>query len=138
MNNRFYWLILVLISGSIAMGACAAPSAPVPTATATANGGFPTGTYKPDHLLYTDLIQFNTDGTFVLELSPEEDRHLGRYDVSGDQVVLNTYDGVCLSHPGTYQWELDGTTLLLKPINDTCTMSSRQEDLGGRSWILQP
>jgi hypothetical protein len=136
MNNRFYWLIPILIFGSIAMGACTAPSEPKPLATATAPGGFPVGTYKPDNMLYTALIQFNADGTFVLDL--QVDRHLGRYDVSGDQIVFNAYDGVCLSHPGTYHWEINGNTLLLQPINDTCTESSRSEDLGGRSWILQP
>ena len=138
MNNRFYWLILILILGSITMGACTAPSEPKPTVTATAPGGFPTGTYKPDKMLYADLIQFNANSTFVIQLSHEEDRHLGHYDVSGDQIVLNAYDGVCVSNPGTYHWEMDGNTLLLRPINDTCTASSRSEDLGGRSWILQP
>ena len=138
MNNRFYWLILILILGSIALGACTASSEPKPTATATAPGGFPAGIYKPDQMLYADLIQFNANSTFVIELSPSEDRHLGHYDVNGDQIVLNAYDGVCLSYPGTYHWEMDGKTLLLKPINDTCTQSSRQEDLEGRAWILQP
>src|ERR1041384_3072249 len=58
MNSRFYWLIVILILGSIAMGACTAPPAPAatlppkPTATApavtptikptvTGPGGFP-------------------------------------------------------------------------------------------------
>ena len=134
MNKRFYWLILILILGSIAMGACTATPTPKPTATAP--GGFPTGIYKPDTVLYTDYIQFNADSTYVGDVAG--DLHLGHYDVSGDQIVLNNYDGVCLSHPGIYQWEKKGNTLLLKPINDTCTASSRAEDLGGRSWILQP
>ena len=136
MNNRFYRLILILILGSIAMGACTAPSEPQPTATATAPGGFPVGTYKPDNMLYTASIQFNADGTFVADL--QVDRHMGHYEVSGDQIVFNNYEGVCLGHPGTYHWEIDGNTLLLKAINDTCTTSSRQEDMEGRSWILQP
>jgi hypothetical protein len=108
---------------------------PAPKPTATAPGGFPVGTYKPDNMLFT-LIQFSADSTFVLEVAG--DRHQGRYDVSGDQIVLNTYDGVCAGYPGTYQWKMDGNTLLLKPINETCTGSPRSEDLGSRSWILQP
>jgi len=136
MNKRFYWLILILILGSIAMGACTALSEPKPTATATAPAGFPVGTYKPDTMLYTASIQFNADSTFVADL--QVDRHMGHYEVSGDQIVFNNYEGLCVGLPGTYQWEMDGNTLLLKPINDTCTESSRSEDLGGRSWILQP
>jgi hypothetical protein len=134
MKNRFYWLILILMVGIIAMGACT--SSPAAKPTATAPGGFPTGTYKPDKILDVILLKFNTDGTFSFEF--QTDRHLGHYDVKGDQIVLNQYDGVCATLLGTYQWEMDGNTLHLTPINDTCTGSSRSEELGGRSWILQP
>ena len=134
MNNRFYWLILILILGSIAMGACTAQSALTPTA--TAHGGFPIGIYKPDKILDIGELQFKADGTF--EFAFPTDRHLGHYVVNGDQIELNQYDGVCATYLGTYQWEIHGNTLQLKPINDTCTESSRAEDLGGRSWILQP
>ena len=45
MNGRFYWLILILILGDIATGACTAPPPPAatlaPEPTATAPGGFP-------------------------------------------------------------------------------------------------
>ena len=139
MNGRFYWLILILILGSIAMGACTAPPPPAatlaPEPTATAPGGFPAGTYKPDHLLYTQYILFNAQGTFVLGLG---DADTGSYTVSGDQIVFNIASGICFNHPGTYHWEMHGNTLTLKPINETCTESSRSDDLGGRSWILQP
>ena len=152
MNSRFYWLIVILILGSIAMGACTAPPAPAatlppkPTATApaatptpkpavTGPGGFPIGTFKPDHLLYTQYILFTAQGTVVLGLG---DADTGSYTVNGDQIVFNMDVGVCHNHPGTYHWELHGNTLTLKPINDTCTESSRQVDLGGRWWILQP
>jgi hypothetical protein len=140
MKNRVYWLILVLILGSFTMGACTALSAPKPTATATAPAGIPIGIYKPDQMLYSDMLQFNADGTYVSELLSAQgaDRHEGHYDVSGDQIVFNAYDGLCVSNPGTYQWTMDGNILHLKPINDTCTNSSRAEDMGGRAWILQP
>ena len=136
MNNR---LIVILMIGSIALGACAAPATPpatpAPPPTATAPGGFPIGTYKPDHKLYADYILFTPQGTFVFQLG---DADTGTYVVNGDQIVLNRDDGVCYNHPGTYHWEMHGNTLLLKAINDTCTEAPRVEDLGGRSWILQP
>jgi hypothetical protein len=152
MSSRFYWLIVILILASIAMGACTAPptpaatlppksTAPAPTATpapkpmATGPGGFPVGTYKPDHKLYASSILFNAQGTFVFVLG---DADTGTYTVSGDQIVFNTADGFCFNKPGTYHWEIHGNTLLLKPINETCKESSRSDDLGGRSWILQP
>ena len=139
MNSRFYWLIVILILGSIAMGACTAPPAPTatlaPQPVATGPGGFPLGTYKPDHLLYTQYILFTAQGTVVLGLG---DADTGSYAVSGDQIVFNMDVGICHNHPGTYHWELHGKTLTLKPVNDTCTDSDRAADLGGRSWIRQP
>jgi len=136
MNNR---LIVILMIGSIALRACAAPATPAatpaPPPTATAPGGFPVGTYKPDHKLYADYMLFTRQGTFVFQLG---DGVTGTYVVNGDQIVFNVVDGFCINHPGTYHWELHGNTLLLKPINETCTESSRAEDLDGRSWILQP
>jgi hypothetical protein len=136
MNRR---LIVILMIGSIALGACAAPATPAatlaPPPTATGPGGFPIGTYKPDHVLDSHYILFTAQGTFVQEIGSAD---TGKYVVSGDQIVFNRDDGVCYNHPGTYHWEMHGNTLLLKPITDTCTESSRVEDLGGRSWILQP
>ncbi len=120
--------------GSIATGACA--GSPTPKPTATQPGGFPIGTYKPDKVEFTLSIQFNADGTYVFALAA--DRHPGIYKVNGDQIVIDSADGVCAGLFGTYHWEFNGNTLLLKPIDDTCTSSSRAEDLGGRSWILQP
>ena len=143
MNSRFYWLIVVLILGNIAMGACTAPPAPAATSapkpTATALSVFLTGIYRPDHKLNADsanYIEFSAQGKF--EIGLPSDPRLGSYTVSGDQIVVNLDNGPCVNHPGTYHWEIHGNTLTLKPINDTCTASARSEDLGGRSWILQP
>ncbi len=137
MNSRFYRLIVILILGSIAMGACtAAPAATLaPIPTPTGPGGFPLGKYVPDHLHDVQYLLFTAQGTFVTEFA---DADTGSYVVNGDQIVLNMDAGICHDHPGTYHWELHGNTLTLKPINDTCTASSRQDDLGGRSWIRQP
>jgi hypothetical protein len=140
MNSRLYWLIVVLMLGSMAMGACAAPPTPTLPAipTPTGPGGFPTGTYKPDKKLYTDSITFTPFGTYVFVIGSPD---VGSYKVSGDQIVFNAGDGICKDHPGTYQWELHGNTLTFKPVDDTCTAvtdSARQEDLEGRSWIKQP
>ncbi len=149
MNSRFYSLIMTLILGSIVMGACTVPptltatpapkptatASPAPTATltpkptATAPGGFPVGTFKPDHLLWAHSIVFYADGTFVIVLGTGDDGH---YVVNGDQIVFNMDYGICHIHPGTYHWELHGNTLTLKPINETCTETPRSEDLGGR------
>ena len=137
MNSRFYWLILILILGSIAMGACTAPPAPTlaPIPTPTGPGGFPTGTFKPDHQLYASSIVFTPFGTFVFVLGTPD---TGSYVVKGDQIVFNVDAGICHDKPGTYHWEIHGNTLTFKPINETCTASSRSDDLGGRSWIRQP
>jgi hypothetical protein len=113
----------------------AAPTTPTPKPIVTGPGGFPVGTFKPDHVLWTSYILFNAQGTFVAMVGSAD---TGYYVVNGDQIVFNRDDGVCHNHPGTYHWEMHGNTLTLKPINDTCTDSDRAADLGGRSWILQP
>ncbi len=139
MNSRFYRLIVFLILGSMAMGACAAPPAPpatlAPQPTPTGPGGFPLGKYVPDHVRDVQYLLFTAQGTFVTMFA---DADTGSYVVSGDQIVFNMDAGVCHEHPGTYHWELHGNTLTFKPINDTCTASSRADELGGRSWIRQP
>jgi len=113
-----------------------APTATLaPKPTVTGPGGFPVGTFKPDHKLWGSYMLFNAQGTVVLGLG---DADTGSYAVNGDQIVFNMDIGVCHNHPGTYQWEMHGNTLTLKPINETCTDSDRAADLGGRSWILQP
>src|SRR6185369_16195719 len=159
-NKKSLLLVHAFVLLSLLLAACSAAAMPttnpaaqppttqaptqateVPTATlapkptATGPGGFPVGTFKPDHLLYTRYILFTAQGTVVLGLG---DADTGSYTVNSDQIVFNMDVGVCHNHPGTYQWELHGNTLLLKPINETCTESSRSDDLGGRSWILQP
>ncbi len=74
MNSRFYWLIVFLILGSIAMGACTA--APAPTATLPPQPtltpeptftpeGFPVGDYKPDKVRDARFMHFMADGTFI-------------------------------------------------------------------------
>ncbi len=139
MNSRSYWLILVLILGSIVMGACtSAPAAtptPAPMPTPTGPGGFPLGKYVPDHPLDIQYLLFSAQGTFVTVFS---DADTGTYVVKGDQIVFNMDAGVCHEHPGTYHWEIHGNTLTLKPINETCTASSRADEMGGRLWIRQP
>ena len=135
-NKKSLLLVHVLVLLSLLPAACSGAATLTPQPTVTGPGGFPVGTYKPDHPLYTVWIQFNVRGAFLDDLGP--DTHTGHYVVSGDQIVLNTDNGFCDNQPGTYHWEIHENTLLLKPINDTCTASSRQDDLGGRSWILQP
>ena len=149
--RSFSTVLIVAIHMAFVITACSGSAAPTPKPTATAlpaptatlapkprvtgPGGFPVGTYKPDHVLWTQYILFNAQGTVVLGLG---DADTGSYTVSGDQIVFNMDVGICHNHPGTYHWEIHGNTLLLKPVNETCTESSRSDDLGGRSWILQP
>ena len=137
MNGRFYWLILILILGSIAMGACTAPPTLTPPPTVTGPGGFPVGMYKPDHQLWANYMMFTPQGTVVIGLG---DADTGSYTVNGDQIVFNMDIGICHTHPGTYHWELQGNTLTLKAVDETCpaSMSNRSADMAGRSWILQP
>jgi hypothetical protein len=153
MKNMFkarpFWTVLIVaINMAFVITACSGVATPTAKATATAPaatltpkptatrpGGFPVGTYKPDHVLWTQYILFNAQGTVVLGLG---DADTGSYTVSGDQIVFNMDVGICHNHPGTYHWEIHGNTLLLKPVNETCTDSDRAADLGGRSWSLQP
>jgi hypothetical protein len=146
MNSRFYWLIVVLMLGSTMMGACAAPPAPTPTLaptatpapkpTATAPAGIPAGIYKPDPPGVSAYMLFTAQGRYISSL-PGGPR-TGSYVVTGDQIVFNADDGPCVNVPGTYHWELNGNTLIFKAIQDDCTQALRQEDMTGRSWILQP
>ena len=140
MNSRFYWLILILILGSIAMGACTAatpapPATFTPRPTAIGPGGFPLGTYKPDKVLDVQYMQFTAQGTFITVFA---DADTGTYTVNGDQITINMDSGICFNHPGTYHWEIHGDTLTFKPINDTCTESSRADEMESRLWIRQP
>jgi hypothetical protein len=137
MHSRLYWLIVVVMLGGMAMGACApaATPTPAPIPTPTGPGGFPLGMYKPDHKLDAQYILFTAQGTFVVSFG---DADTGSYTVNGDQIVFNMDAGVCHDKPGTYQWKLNGNTLTFKLINETCTASSRSDEMGGRSWIRQP
>ena len=141
MNSRFYWLIVVLILGSMVMGACAAPPAPpatlTPRPTAIGPGGFPLGSYRADRSSFgpTELT-FSPQGAFVITLA--DNSRMGSYVVNGDQVVVTTDDGPCANEPATYHWELHGNTLTLKAIHDPCTDSARQASFEGSQWIKQP
>ena len=121
-NRRLYRLIVILMFGSMLMAACAPR--------------FPVGDFEPDQKFGADWVRFSADGTYVIAVAPREIP--GHYVVKGDQIVLNEDAGVCLNHPGTYQWKMQGKALTMTPVNDTCTGSERAKDLGGRSWILQP
>lgn len=138
--------VITACSGAVVQTTIPAPTpTTVPTIVATATlapkptvtgpGGFPIGTYKPDVKLWANYMLFTAQGTVVIGLG---DADTGSYTVSGDQIVFNMDIGVCHNHPGTYHWEIHGNTLTFKPINETCTDSSRAEDMVGRSWILQP
>ena len=139
-NKKSLLLVHVLVLLSFLLAACSGVAMPtatqIPKPTVAGSGRFPVGTFKPDHPLDTVSIQFNAQGTFLSDFGSGS--QWGHYVVSGDQIVLNTDDGFCDNHPGTYHWEIHENTLLLKPINETCTASSRSDDLAGRSWILQP
>ena len=151
-NKKSLLLVFTLVLLSLLFAACSGvatptaaptlkptPAAPAATPTTkpivTGPGGFPVGTFKPDHKLWGSYMLFNAQGTVVLGLG---DADTGSYAVNGDQIVFNMDIGVCHNHPGTYHWELHGNMLTLKPVNETCTDSDRAADLGGRSWILQP
>ena len=121
MNSRLYWLIVVLMLGSIVIGACATR--------------FPLGDYEPEHKLDADWISFRAEGRYVIAIEPRE--IAGTYVVDGDKIVLNEQSGVGLNHPGTYHWEIHGNALTLKAIDDQCTASERATDLS-RTWDRQP
>ena len=167
MNSRSYWLIVVLMLGSIVMGACAAPStpAPVPTSAPAATlAPTPEATLTPipapsDTPEPTATFTLTPPGGFPVGVyKPEQkldaDRlsfHAdgtylitigprgipGTYTVDGSKIVLNEGSGVCLNYPGTFHWEVQGNVLTLKAIDDTCTGSERGKDLS-RAWDLLP
>lgn len=161
-HGRLYWLIVVLGLGCIVVTACAAPSAPTatlaprstatlsstpvpskmtsPTATlaTTTPGGFPVGTYAPDHKLGIDWIRFDADGKWVSALLPADAERAGRYVVDGDKITFLTDVGICQPFQSIYHWKTNGNVLTFVVIDEQCTASSRQADLTGRSWIKQP
>ena len=167
MNSRLYWCIVVLMLGSIVMGACAAPSAPstAPTsapATSVPNTPEPTltsisapsDTPKPAATMTPTAPGGFPAGVYKPEQKLDADRltfHVdgtylitigprgipGHYTVDGDKIVLNEDTGVCLNYPGTYNWQVQGNVLTLKAIDETCTGSERGKDLS-RTWDLLP
>ncbi len=80
-NKKLLLLVFDLVLLSLLLAACggaaapttnptvaptatqtAAPATPTPKPTVTGPGGFPVGTFKPDHLLWTHYILFNARG----------------------------------------------------------------------------
>ena len=108
---------------------------PSATMTPTAPGGFPAGVYKPEQKLDADRLSFHADGTYLITLGPRGIP--GHYTVDGNKILLSEDSGVCLNHPGTFNWEVQANVLTLKAIDDTCTGSARGKDLS-RAWDLLP
>ncbi len=108
------------------------------TLTTTMSGGFPVGTYEPDHKLGTDWMRFEADGKWVSALFPTDAYRAGRYIVDGDKITFLTDVGICKDFQSIYQWKINGNVLTFVVIDEGCTASSREADLTGSSWIKQP
>lgn len=101
---------------------------------------FPTGHYKAVTVLYADEIIFYENGNYIIHFRGEltwENAYKGTYTTIGDQLVFDDPATECAGHPGTYDWSFDGTTLILRVIEDTCTALPRAEDLG-HAWVKLP
>ena len=71
-NKKLLLLVFAILLLSLLLAACsgfATPTATLtPKPTVTGPGGFPVGIFKPDHVLWTQYILFNAQGTFVLQI----------------------------------------------------------------------
>jgi hypothetical protein len=63
-------------------------------------------------------------------------RGIGSFTVSGDQLFLFN-DPNCHLEVGVYTWTLDGRSLLLKEVDDSCGFGLRVKNLAGGSWLNQ-
>lgn len=61
---------------------------------------------------------------------------VGSFTVADGQLTLFN-DPNCHLDIGTYSWEMDGRSLRLTPIGDTCAFDLRAKNLGAGSWIKQ-
>ncbi len=61
-------------------------------------------------------------------------RSLGSYTVSGDQLVL-VNDPYCPNVVGTYQWKVEEGELVLKEIEDKCSIGLRAMNLTNLPWL---
>jgi hypothetical protein len=62
----------------------------------------------------------------------------GHYEVDGDRLALFN-DPNCSRQRGTYTWQLDGTSLHLEALDDTCAyQGERAADLATEDWTRIP
>ena len=61
---------------------------------------------------------------------------IGSFTVSDDKLTLFN-DPNCHLEIGTYRWELDGRSLILKEDDDTCGFGLRAKNLGAGAWVKQ-
>ncbi|MCB0210128.1 MAG: hypothetical protein KDJ52_12400 [Anaerolineae bacterium] len=61
---------------------------------------------------------------------------IGSFTLSGDKLALFN-DPNCHLETGTYRWELDGRSLILKVDDDTCGFGLRAKNLGAGTWVKQ-
>ncbi len=65
---------------------------------------------------------------------------VGSFAVSGNKVTLFN-DPNCeenLKMVGTYTWVLDGNSLLLKAVDDSCAINLRAKNLTATAWVKSP
>ena len=61
---------------------------------------------------------------------------VGSFTVSGNQLILFN-DPNCHLDTGTYTWELEGRSLRLTEVDDSCAWELRAHNLTSGSWLLE-
>ncbi len=116
---------------------------PAPAGSANSSGGFPTGSFKPNHPVHIKNLVFNQDGTYqmlgIVEAGQTAAVPVGTYTVSGDHVTFlesAASVSVCQKDSGEYSWSFNGSALVFQMVNDNC--DERRIDLTNSTWTKQP
>jgi hypothetical protein len=116
----------------------AATYPPLPAGFPPPPAGFPVGKY-------IGQLVSEQAGPATLWLNPDGSYHLlgpptgvakvfGDYTVSGNRITFHGIVDFC-SSPGSYTWQISGSTLKFTLINDPCDHGLRGQDFATHPWI---
>ncbi len=132
MKRKILWtaaLFLFALSS-----ACSSAATPASAGSLTTSGGFPTGSFEPNHPVNVKTLVLKKDDTYYFQGIPDA-KPLGTYTVSGDRVTfLESPKGtsLCPKQTGEYTWSFDGSALVFKVMSDIC--DERRIELTNSTW----
>lgn len=75
-------------------------------------------------------------GAFRVSHNGTNFQGIGSFTVSGNRLTLFN-DPNCHLDVGQYTWEMDGRSLILTPVEDSCGFKLRAKNLGSGAWVKQ-